>query len=185
MRYAEIICEQAVLEEGFLDTLTKAVASMATRPFQAVTNAASALVVIKNVIADAKQCETTCFLLRKQIIRFIQPFPKVIADTLWKVVPKGYTVLDFLGMIILLPAATHIANQIRGLVGDTISDTLQNLVDKLTNLKAICANVLGAGAQGIFAAFKMLGLADELLFQTLDSINSKMKAVQVQPAQGA
>ncbi len=185
MRYAEIICEQQALEEGFLDTISKAVANMASRPIQAVNNAASSLVVIRNVIADAKQCESVCFLLRKQIIRFIRPFPKMIADALWKVVPKGYTVLDFLGMIILLPAATYIATQIKGLVGDTISDTLQNLVDKLTNLKTICASVLGAGAQGIFGAFKMLGLADELLFQTLDGINSKMKAVQVQPAQGA
>lgn len=175
MRYAEIICEAQILEEGFLENITKAVANMATRPFQIVNNAASALGVIKDVISDSNRCQSICFLLRKQIIRHVQGFPNTIKTALWQVVPKGYAVADFLGMIIFLPAATFIASKIKGMVGDTFDDTVTNIVDKLTDLKTIATNVLSAGAQGIFGAFQALGLADDLLFKTLSDIHQKMK----------
>ncbi len=175
MRYAEIICEQSLLEEGFLDTLTKALANTVARPFRIVNNATSALMVIKDVISDAKRCESVCFLLRKQIIRFIKSLPKTIGDALWRVVPRGYTVADFLGMIILLPAATFIADKVKGLAGDTIEDGISNLVNRLTNLKSLASGLLSAGAQSIFGVFQTLGLADDLLFQTLSAIHQKIK----------
>lgn len=185
MRYSEIICEQQSLEEGFLDSVSNAVANVAMRPIRAVNNAMTSLVVIKNVISDAKICESVCFILRKKIIQMIKPFPKMVGDALWKLVPKGYALMDFIGMLILMPAATFIATQVKNLVGDTVTDTIQNLVEKLTDLRSICSQIISTGANGLFSAFQALGLADDLLFQTLTAVNEKLNAVQIRPAQGA
>ncbi len=187
MRYYELVeqydPELRLLEEGFLQTVTQAVANFANRPIQIVNNATGALIVIKNVIGNADTCETVTYLMRKQIVQFLKTLPEIISTQVWKAVPKGYAIVDFLSMLILLPSLKYIAGKLKGLIGDGIGDTINNLAEKLANVRQIATGLLNAGANSIFGVFQGLGLANELLFDVLNTIHTKIKSTAPQPAQ--
>jgi hypothetical protein len=175
MRYSEIINESQ-LYEGFVDSIKSKIDSIVNKPFQMVNNAVTSLVVIHNVISDANKSESICFLLRKQIVRKLKNIP-LVSKKLWNVVPRGYGPADFLGMLILLPAIGYIESKTKNIKDGTLDSVLEALVEKLTDLKTIVTGVVNMGATGIFGAFNTLGIADEFLFQILNGIHQKMKAV--------
>lgn len=176
MRYCEIIIESQ-LHEGFLDAIASKVGGMVKKPFQMVNNTTTSLIVMSNVLTDETKCETICFLLRKQLGRQLQGMPQIVRAKLQRVIPRGYSPRDFLGMLVLLPALSFIGQKSRDIKGDTLGEMSTALIGKLTNLNGIVNGIVSAGANGIFGAFQMLGLADQLLFGVLNGIHQKMKAI--------
>lgn len=180
MRYTEIVLfeadslEDALLQEALMANLAKMVGNKINQRVSTVTNAVTAAQVLYKVMAKPEYTEIATFLLKKAIKTRLKnmedsPLKQAVSSKF----PTGRTGKDFLkGLVIIcvLNAVTMAKDTIKAQALGTITNSVLNVDNLITQ-------IVGAGAGGIGTVFQALGIANDILFQVLTDINTKIASV--------
>jgi hypothetical protein len=186
-----------MLVEGFLDSVKKALGSKIDQAVTSVSNTATALQVFYKVGSNPEYLDTATFLLKKRIKNYLKSFGdgpvitklKALMD---RIFPNGRGMMDFIKCCVLVAAlagvnaimnkvreAMNLADQAKNLVVEKSTEMITGLISKLTNLDSLVKSL--TNASGIFSLIEGIGVANKLLFQTLDEVNKKINSVRISP----
>lgn len=185
---------EELLIEGWLDSVKKALGDKVDQTVQTVSNTAAALQVFYKIGTNKEYLETVTFLIKKDIKQKLKnlgdgPIMAKLKQLVMKIFPEGRGLMDFIkGCIIcaVLKMANSLvdkfnsAKKIGGQVLDNVKDQAQevvgNLLQKMTGLDTMVNQL--SQASGIFTILQALGIANDLLFELLTNINSKIQSVR-------
>lgn len=163
---------EAVLLEGFLDTLKRQVGARILEPVHVVRNSANALAVIYKVTSNPSYLETFTFLLKKRLLSDIRAIPhEGLRETISRFMPRGRGLKDFLTALVLTCVVSTVFKGHRLAAGEII-DAMMGQLGGLPNL-------IGSLATGgpIGPVLKTLQIGNDILFAILTTINKKIEGV--------
>jgi hypothetical protein len=182
MRYSDLILyesttlEEALLYEAFMANLVKMAGDKLNQQVSNVSNAATAAQVLYKVMSKPEYTDTATFLLKKAIKTRLKnlddgPLKQAVLDKF----PPGRSAKDFLKGLVMISVLNAVAVA-KGAVKAQVLDTIS---DSILNIDNIVTQILGASAGGIGTVFSTLGIANTILFQVLTDINAKIASAPV------
>lgn len=167
---------EEMLIEGFVDSLARAVGNKVQEQITVVNNTATAMVVLYKAVSNPQYLETITFLLKKQIKTNLKQFPDgPFKQAIVKVFPQGRGLKDFLKALLLEATVKGVMKA--GKLAK--AEALDQIKDQVLNLESLLG--LAANGVGIFQVLKALGIANEVLFEMLTYLNTKIMTAPVQP----
>lgn len=178
MRYCEFsrtsaaTLEEALLDEAFLNDLARSVKNRAIGQVTVVNNAATTAQVLYKVCSNPQYLETATFELKRAIKSRLKQMPEGrLKAAIIKKFPQGRGIRDFFASMALICVINSVALG-KGMVQD---QAINAIIDNVINLDALIGQLLSAGAGGLGAVFKALGIGNAVLFAVLTDINKKIE----------
>lgn len=184
---------EEMLMEGWLDSVKKALGDKVSQGVTAVNNTIAALQVFYKIGTNPQYLESATFLLKKGIknkLKYLDGGQATTAlkNAVIKAYPQGRGLVDFIKGCMI-----EAVLQAYGKISDTVSsaknmtkDGLDQAKDKIfdwakdmSGLDSMISSMTGANA--IFMILRGMGIASDLLFSTLSTINQKIGSIAVNP----
>lgn len=181
---SQIMLNEAVLREAFLDSITKYLGNKTQEAVTNVNNFASSMQVLYQVISDPAKLDTVTFLLKKRLKLIIKSMPPAAAKLkqyLLAVFPEGRTLKDFFKALLLVAlgrAGTAIAMQLKDMGQET---ALNPILIAIQQIPSIVLEILTQGIGVIANALQTLHIGNALWFEVLNQINQKIKSINIKP----
>lgn len=182
--------EDALINEGILDSIKSAIGSRVDQHISVVRNTAQALQVLYKVGTDPKYLETAAFLLKKTANGILKalgtnPVADMIRQAVSKVWPQGRNLLDFIKTVVIVGAlnlvqtlvekargALDAVGQAKDAAKEKVVGLILEPIKKLVSVESALDRL--TSASGIFTILKSLGVADQLIFNDLTQVNKKI-----------
>ena len=206
MRYTEIHQKSFQLEpsvilqeqlnmaivEGFLDSAKKLLGDKVNQTITSVNNATTAVQLLFKVATIPEWLETTCGLLRKYIRSILKSMPDsalkaLIQDKYTKYSSTNHLTSFFINIILLIVLKYFSKSFLMKRAQDDAQDAAKDsvnwkavqefLVGKISNIETWISGV--GDATGIFTILKWLKIGNDLLFQTLTNIWTKIRSIPI------
>lgn len=187
MRLQEICQESAIsemlLHEGFLDDIKKRIGDKTDAVINTVNSTATAMIVIYKVCSNENYRETMTHLINKSVRQRLKQLMTndtyaSIAEKISKILPRSRgTIVDFIKSVVVVSLVNMITEITRYVRDTLVGDFIENAIAKLTNLDSLIN--MATSMSGIMHVFEAFGIAEKILFQTLDSVNRKIKSIPI------
>jgi hypothetical protein len=192
MRLVEIdqrLADQMLLE-GLADSIKKMVGDKVNTVVNVVNNMQSAMIVIYRVCTNPQYLSTITAMILKSVRQKLKalkdnPIFDGLVKGIYGMMPtEAQSGLDFIKSLImigLVNAATLMLGKLKDFAKDTIGDSvtefIQNAAKKIFSLDGMLSQL--ADVTGLMKIIQGLGIANEIIFSSLDYANRKIESIPV------